>query len=91
MRFVSLNHSRHSTDWRYRVVEQDAQYFTSTCGTEEITKAATNGWEFDSAQTVVGLLSRTEAGRGSRGNAPVRARRACVRVAAHEISDYRMA
>jgi len=44
--------NQHPTDYRYRVVEQDAKYFTSTCGTEEIAKAATNGWEFVSAQII---------------------------------------
>ena len=38
--------------WRYRVVEQDAKYFTHDCGTEEIARAATNGWEFVSAQII---------------------------------------
>ena len=50
--FTIASDSHHSTDWRYRVVEQDAKYFTSTCGTEEIAKAATNGWEFVSAQII---------------------------------------
>jgi hypothetical protein len=40
------------THWRYRVVEQDAKYFHHECGTEEIAKAATNGWEFVSAQII---------------------------------------
>ena len=44
--------SQHQTEWRYRVVEEDAKYFTKDCGTEEIARAATNGWEFVSAQII---------------------------------------
>lgn len=44
--------SHHQTEWRYRVVEEDAKYFTKDCGTEEIAKATTDGWEFVSAQII---------------------------------------
>jgi hypothetical protein len=50
--FTIAADSHHSTDWRYRVVEQDAKYFTQNCGEDEIAKAATNGWEFVSAQII---------------------------------------
>jgi hypothetical protein len=50
--FTIAADSHHSTDWRYRVVEQDAKYFANNCGTEEIAKTATNGWEFVSVQII---------------------------------------
>lgn len=50
--FTVAADNHHHTDWRYRVVEQDAKYFTHDCGTEEIARAATNGWEFVSAQII---------------------------------------
>lgn len=50
--FTVAADGQHHMDYRYRVVEQGAKYFTSTCGTEEIAKAATNGWEFVSAQII---------------------------------------
>ena len=50
--FTIAADSSHQTEWRYRVVEEDAKYFTHNCGTEEIAQAATNGWEFVSAQII---------------------------------------
>jgi hypothetical protein len=50
--FTIAADSHHQTEWRYRVVEEDARYFTHVCGTEEIARAATNGWEFVSAQII---------------------------------------
>ena len=50
--FTIAADSHHSTDWRYRVVEQSAKYSTFGDFTEAITKSATNGWEFVSAQFI---------------------------------------
>lgn len=49
---IAADNNHQSPAWRYRVVEQDAKYFTSNCGTAEIAQAATNGWEFVSAQII---------------------------------------
>jgi hypothetical protein len=50
--FTIAADNRQPAAWRYRVVEQDAKYFTHDCGTEEIAKATTNGWDFVSAQII---------------------------------------
>ena len=46
--------SHHPTVWKYRVVEQDMRYTTYAEATEAIgrAQAATNGWEFVSAQII---------------------------------------
>jgi hypothetical protein len=40
------------TDWNYRVVEEDIKYFQKDYCADVINKAATNSWEFVSAQII---------------------------------------
>ncbi len=44
--------SHQSTAWNYRVVEEDTKYFQKDSCADAIASAATNNWDFVSAQII---------------------------------------